>query len=126
VITFMPTQQPDHFMDAGGIEIRHQRRDKGMVGLMGDGRGFCAVVVAGKDQHAAVFGRARGVGVAEDIAAAVDAGALAVPDADDTVILGAGRQAELLRAPDRGGGEVFIYAGLELDVVLLEVLAGGE
>ena len=62
----------------------------------------------------------------EDVAAAVDAGALAVPDADHAVMVGAGRQIELLRAPDRGGREVLVHAGLELDVVLLEMLSRGE
>ena len=84
------------------------------------------MVVAGKAQHAAVLCRACGIGVAEHIAAAVDAGALAVPDADHAIIVGAGRKAELLRAPDRGRRKVFVHAGLKLDVVFVEVLAGGE
>src|ERR1700676_2112193 len=54
------------------------------------------------------------------------AGALAVPDADHAVVAGALRQIELLRAPDRGGREILIHAGLEFDVVLLEVFSGGE
>ena len=84
------------------------------------------MVVAGEAQHAAVLGRARRIAVAEDVAAAVDAGALAVPDADHAVILGAGRQIELLRAPDRGGRQILVHAGLELDVVLFEMLSRGE
>ncbi len=84
------------------------------------------MVVAGKAEHAAVLGRARGVAVAEHVAAAVDAGALAVPDADDAIIFGAGREIELLRAPDRGGREILVHAGLELDVVFFEMLARGE
>src|SRR5689334_19240702 len=113
-------------MGAGGIEIRHQRRDESVVGLMRDGGGLCAVVVAGKHQHAAVLGRACRIAVAEDVAAAVDAGALAVPDADHAVILGTGRQIELLRAPNRGGRQILVHAGLELDVVLFEMLSRGE
>ena len=116
----------DHFVDAGGIEIGHQRRDEGVVGLMRHGGGFGAVVVAGETQHAAVLGRARGIAVAEHVAAAIDAGALAVPDADHAVVAGARRQIELLRAPDRGGREVLVHAGLEFDVVLLEMFARGE
>ena len=121
-------EQPhlDHFVDAGGIEIGHQRGDEGMVRLMRHGGGFRAVVVTGKAQHAAVPGRARGIAVAEHVAAAVDAGALAVPDADHPVVFGAGGKVELLRAPDRGGREVLVDARLEFDVVLLEVLSGGE
>ena len=84
------------------------------------------MVVAGEAQHAAVFRRARGIAVAEHVAAAVDAGALAVPDADHAIMFGAGREVELLRAPDRGRREVFVHAGLEFDVVLFEVLSRGE
>src|SRR5258705_9614414 len=93
---------------------------------MRHGGGFRAVIVAGKTKHAAVFRRTRGVAVAEHVAAAVDPGALAIPDADRAIVPGARREVELLRAPDRGGREVFIHAGLEFNVVLLEVLARGE
>ena len=84
------------------------------------------MIVAGKAQHAAVLGRARGIAVAEYVAAAVDAGALAVPDADHAIVPGAGRKIELLRTPDRGGGEVLVHAGLEFDVVLFEVFSRRE
>ena len=116
----------DHFVDAGGIEIGHQRRDEGVVRLMRHGRGFGAVIVAGETQHAAVFRRARGIAVAKHVAAAVDAGSLAVPDADHAVMAGAGGKIELLRTPDRGGRQVLIHAGLELDVVLVEVFSRGK
>ena len=84
------------------------------------------MVVAGKAEHAAILRRARGIAVAEDVAAAVDARALAVPDADHAIVPRAGRQIELLRAPDRGGREVLIHAGLELDVVLIEMFSRCE
>ena len=113
-------------MDAGRIEVGHQRRYEGVVRLMRHGGGFGAVVVAGQTQHAAVLGRARGIAMAEHVAAAVDAGTLAVPDADHAIMVGAGRQIELLRAPDRGGREVLVHAGLELDVVLFEMFSRGE
>src|SRR5258705_3197503 len=93
---------------------------------MRHGGGFRAVIVAGKTKHAAVFRRTRGVAVAEHVAAAVDPGAFAIPDADRAIVPGARREIELLRAPDRGGREVFVHAGLEFDVVLLEVFACGE
>src|SRR5207302_7483577 len=64
--------------------------------------------------------------VPEHVAAAVDAGALAVPDADRAIIFGAGREVELLRAPDRGRRKVLVHAGLELDVVLFEVFSRRE
>src|SRR3546814_20632840 len=47
-----------------------------------------------------------------------------VPDRIDAVIVGAGEQVELLAAPDRGGGEVFVHAGLEFDVIGFEEFAG--
>jgi hypothetical protein len=93
---------------------------------MRDGGGFGAVVVASEAEHAAILGRAGGVGVAEHVAASIDTGALAVPDADHAIIFGAGRQIELLRAPDRCRREVLVHAGLELDVVLLEVFSRGN
>ena len=84
------------------------------------------MVVAGQTQHAAVLGGAGGIAVAEDVAAAIDAGALAVPDADHAVIFGAGREVELLRAPDGGRRQILVHAGLELDVVLLEMFSRGK
>ena len=80
------------------------------------------MVVAGQRQHPAPGRSAGHVGVLEDVAAAVHAGALAVPDAEHAVIVGALEQVDLLRAPDRGGGKVFVDAWLEHDVVFLEVL----
>ena len=55
---------------------------------------------------------------------AVDAGALAVPQGEDAVILGAGEEVDLLAAPDRGRGEVLVEAGLEMDVMALEEALG--
>ncbi len=84
------------------------------------------MIVAGQTEHAAIPGRARRIAMPEDVAAAVDAGTLAVPDADDAIVPRAGRQIELLRAPDRGGREVFVHAGLKFDVVLFEVFSRRE
>jgi hypothetical protein len=55
----------------------------------------------------------------EDVAAAVHAGAFAVPHAEHAVIAGAGKQVDLLGAPDSSGGKVFVDARLELDVMRL-------
>ena len=62
----------------------------------------------------------------EYVAAAVHARAFAVPDGEHAVVLGVVEQVELLRAPDRGRREVFVYAGLEFDVVGIEVLLRPE
>ncbi len=60
------------------------------------------------------------VGVAEHVAGAVEAGALAVPNAEHAVVLALAAQLGLLRAPQRGGRQVLVQAGHELDVVGLE------
>ena len=79
------------------------------------------MVVAHQRQHAAVLGGAGEIGVAEHVAGAVDAGALAVPEAEHAVVLAFAAQLGLLRAPQRGGGQVLVDAGLEADVGGLEL-----
>src|SRR5260370_38937290 len=78
------------------------------------------MVVAGKEQDAAMGRRAGGVAMLEDVTRAVDPRSLAVPHGEDAVIFGAREQADLLRAPHRGGAEILVDAGLEFDVVLVE------
>jgi hypothetical protein len=56
----------------------------------------------------------------EHVTGTIDTGPLAVPDPNDTVALGAGRQIDLLRAPDGGRRQVFVHTRLEDDIV------GGE
>lgn len=60
----------------------------------------------------------------EDVAGAVDARALAVPHAEHAVVFRAGIQVHLLGAPHGGGGEIFVEAGLEHDLVGGQVLLG--
>ena len=74
------------------------------------------MVVAHQRDHAAILGGAGEIGVAENVAGAVDAGALAVPHAEYAIELALAAQFGLLRAPQRGGGEFLVDAGLELDV----------
>ena len=65
---------------------------------MWHGRRFSAVIVTGDAENAAMFRGAGGVGVFQHIARPVDAGALRVPDTEDAVVFGAGRELQLLRA----------------------------
>jgi hypothetical protein len=83
-------------------------------------------VVARDGDHAAPGRGARHVGVLEDVRTAVDARALAVPDAEHAIeLVGAGRrEAQLLRTPQRGGRELLVDARLEHDVLRLQVLLG--
>ena len=78
------------------------------------------MIVAGQREHAAMPRGAGGVGVLQRVDRAVDAGPLAVPDAEHAIDRGAGKQADLLAAPHRGRGEILVEAGLEVDVVRLQ------
>ncbi|MNZ93361.1 hypothetical protein D3C78_1124230 [compost metagenome] len=118
-----------HVEDVLHIAGEEHRRAAGLEDVVALVRGRAAladVVVAGDGQHAAMLGCAGHVGVLEHVGAAVHARALAVPDAEHAVeLLGVGIDVELLRAPDGGGGEFFVDAGLEHDVVLGQMLLGG-
>ena len=61
--------------------------------------------------------------MAERVARAIDAGALPVPDAEDAVVFRLRKQVGELRAEYRGGAQVFVDAGQEGDLVLIEDLA---
>ena len=94
--------------------------DQRLLALVRDRRRLRAGVVACEREHAAVRRGAGVVRVLERVARAVDAGPLAVPDPEHTIVLRARIQPRLLRSPHRGGGEVFVHAGLEADAVLFE------
>ena len=113
----------EHLLHAGGREDGHHRVDERELGVVQDGRALAGVVVAEAGDDAAELGGAGHVGVAEDVAAAVDAGALAVPEAEDALHPALAVEVDLLAAPEGGGGEVLVEAGLELDVGGLELAA---
>ena len=70
----------ENLLHAGRRQDRHHHVDEGEFGLMRGGRGFGGMVVAHQREHAAVRRGPGEIGVAEHVAAAVDAGALAVPE----------------------------------------------
>ena len=83
---------------------------------------FDAGVVAHQEDDAALGVHAVHVGVANGVGSAVDAGALAVPDAGHAVVgRGSGREIRLA-SPYRRGGELLVEARDEGDVVLGENL----
>ena len=82
------------------------------------------MVVADQEQHPAMGAGAGGIGVADHVHRAVDAGALAIPHGEDAVVARAGEEAALLRAPDGGGRHVLVDARMEDDVVVCEMAAG--
>src|SRR5690606_20711645 len=85
-------------------------------------RRLAGVIVAGRDQHAAVRGAAGRVAVLERVTGTVDARPLAVPEREHAVVAGPGEEIRLLRAPDRRRREVLVQTRLELDVRGLEIL----
>ncbi len=103
-----------------GIEHGKHRRREHVVGLVRQRRRLRAVVVARQHEHAAMLRRAGVVRVLEHVAAAVDARPLAVPHPEHAVVLGAGVEVHLLRAPQRGRREVLVQARLEPDVRAVE------
>src|SRR5215470_15621204 len=78
------------------------------------------MIIAGQRNDAAVLRGAGSIRMFERIERTVDARPLAVPDAEHAIDLGAGEHADLLAAPYRGRGEVFVEAGDEGDVLLLQ------
>ena len=107
-----------------GIDDRHQGRGEHLFALMGERRGLAAMVVAGQRDHAAVRRGAGRVRMLERIQRTVDAGALAVPDAEHAIDLGAGKHADLLAAPHRGCRQILVEAGLEFDVMFFKEAFG--
>ncbi len=107
-------------LHVGRIQHRDQAGLEDVLALVRKRRGLGRVVVAREDEDAAMLRAAGGVAVLEHVAAAIHARALAVPHREHAVVFRALEQIDLLRAPDRRGGEVFVDAGLELDVMLLE------
>ena len=112
------------FLDAGGMDDRNAGGHEGGLALVGRRRRLGHVVVAGQRHDAAVLRGAGIVGVLQDVARTVDARALAVPHAEHAIVAGAGIEVDLLGAPQGGGREVLVDAGLELDVVLLDEALG--
>ena len=116
--------QVQNLLHVGRKKHRRAAGLEDVVALVGGGGAFGDVVVSGHGNYATPLGRACHIGMLKHIRAAVYAGALAVPDAEHPVVLVAalGRKAQLLRAPQCGGGQLFVDAGLKHHMVRLEIL----
>ncbi len=84
------------------------------------------MIVAHEGKHAAIFRGAGEIGVAEDIAAAIDARALAVPEREDAVEFAFPAHLGLLRPPYGGRGEILVEARLKLDAGGIERALGAQ
>ena len=78
------------------------------------------MIVADNRQNAAKSRGPGRVGVFEDIAGAVDARCLAIPDAEQAIEPRAWEETELLRAPDGRGPEVFVQPFPEFDIMVVQ------
>ncbi len=76
------------------------------------------MIVASKSKDAAIWRGSKEACVFKCIASAVYARPLAVPYAEDAIILAALEQADLLAPPYGGRGKLLIYARPEDDVML--------
>ena len=78
------------------------------------------MIVAHQGEYAAMPGGTGHVGVAKDVARAIDTRAFAVPHTEDAIEFALATQLGLLRAPNGGGGQFLVEAGLEF------YIGGGE
>ena len=116
----------DDLLHASRRQDRHHHIDEVELGLMRGRRGFGGVIVAHEGKYAAIFRGAREIGVAEDIAAAIDARTLAVPEREDAVVLALPAHLGLLRAPYGGRGEILVEARLKQDAGGIERALGAQ
>ena len=79
------------------------------------------MVVAAQRDGATQRGGAGVARVFQHVGGPVHTRALAVPQAEHALGLGAGQQPDLLASPDGGGGQVLVDAWLEHDVVAFQV-----
>ena len=112
-------------LNAAGEKHRQAASFENVVALVRCRAALGNVVVTGNRNHAAVFRGAGHVGVFEHIRATVNARAFAVPNAKHAVEFFRLRiNVELLRAPQRGGRQLFIHARLEHDVLRRQMFFG--
>ena len=119
--------EADDLLGRARVEHRQAVAGERALGDARDGGGLAAGVVAGEHQHPAGRVGAADVAVAQRVARAVDAGRLAVPDADHAVDAAAVAGHLDLAAPDRGGGQLLVHGGHEREArVLLQLGGAGE
>ena len=103
---------------------RAQHRNRGVIerqfALMGDRRTLRDVIVPGQGQRPAVLPDAREVRVAHRVAATIQPGPLAVPNAYRTVEQRLWKLLEQLTAHNRRESQFLVDAGYEMDPMLFE------
>ena len=112
----------EHVLAVRRVQVRDGHVGQRAVRRAGQGRGLGGGVVADQDQRAAPWVGAHQVPVPQRVGGPVQAGRLAVPDAEHPVAGGAGERAGELAALDRGGGRFLVQSRDERDIVRVEQL----
>ena len=107
----------DQLLGRGRVQHRHKAALEDVFALMRIGGGVRAMVVARHRQQTAARRGAEHVTAMECIAGAIDAGTLAVPNAEDAIDRLAREGVKLLRAVQDRRREVLVQPRLEADVV---------
>src|SRR5262249_16870783 len=108
---------------SAGVQDRDARIHEGILGLVRQSGGFAGVIIAGEQKDPAMSCGAGGVAVLKRVAAAVDTGALRVPQGEYAVVFGATKHIDLLGAPNRRRTKFLIDRRLEANMVSLEKAA---
>ena len=82
------------------------------------------MIITGHHQHAAIGGTAIDVAMFDGVARPVDAGTLAVPQAEDPVDGGAGLALGLLRAGHDGGRHILVDRWQKVDIAIIQMAVG--
>ena len=98
----------ERLLHVAGEQDRHVQVDERGVARARQRRRLGRRVVADDGHHAAVAGGAGEHAVADGVAGAVEAGRLAVPDADDAVVALVVERVDELAAHHGGGGELLV------------------
>ena len=110
----------ENLLDTRRTEHGDHGIDKGVFGLVRDGREFASVIVADQRQDPAPGRGAGEVGVLQRLAGARDARSRAVPQAEDPVEAAVAAQFRLLRPPQGGRRKRLVDAGVEDDARRLQ------
>ena len=82
------------------------------------------MIIAGQREYATVRRGACSHRMLEDVTRSVNTGAFAIPDRKYAIVFRTRKKIDLLCAPDRGRGEIFIDARLKAHVMRLKMLSG--
>jgi hypothetical protein len=114
----------DDLLRIAGIQERDAYVEQAELALVRNGGAFRDRIIAAQHDRGAVLAGPAEIGMAENVAGTVHAGSFAVPDSEHAVHFALADHVVNLAAHDGGGGQVFVHAGPEMDVVFREQFSG--